>query len=53
MALEEPKEDDLKIESEGYNFIIGDGLDELYGRFIVDYSDSMLRKGFAILPRKA
>lgn len=53
MALEEPAEDDLKVEAEGYNFLIGDGLEEIYDKFTVDYSNSMLRKGFIILPSRA
>lgn len=53
MALEEPAEDDLQIEAEGYNFLIGDGLDDVYHKFTIDYSDSMLRKGFAILPSRS
>lgn len=53
MALEEPAEDDLKVESEGYNFLIGDGLEEIYEKFVVDYSNSMLRKGFIILPSRS
>lgn len=53
MALEEPAEDDLKVESEGYNFLIGDGLEEIYEKFTVDYSNSMLRKGFIILPSRS
>lgn len=53
MALEEPAEDDLKVESEGYNFLIADGLEDMYEKFTVDYSNSMLRKGFVILPSRS
>lgn len=52
MALEEPAEDDFKIEVDGYNFLIADGLEEAYDKFIVSYSNSPLRKGFTIQPQR-
>lgn len=52
MALEESNEEDLKVESEGFEFLIGDGLEDIYEKFTVDYSDSPLRKGFVITPSK-
>lgn len=52
MALEESNEKDLKVESEGFEFLIGDGLEDIYEKFTVDYSDSPLRKGFIITPSK-
>ena len=53
MALEEPGEEDLKMQVDGYNFLIGDGLEDVYEKFVVDYSDSPLRKGFVILPERS
>lgn len=50
MALEEPAEDDFKMEVDGYNFLIADGLEEAYDKFTVTYSNSPLRKGFSIIP---
>ena len=53
MALEEPGEEDLKMQVDGYNFLIGDGLEDVYEKFVVDYSDSPLRKGFVVLPERS
>lgn len=50
MALDESKEGDTKIASEGFDFLVEEGLDEIYGQFTVDYSDSWLRKGFVVIP---
>lgn len=52
MALDEPKEDDIKIESEGFKFIVEDGLCDIYEKFFVDYNDNWLRKGFVISPER-
>lgn len=53
MALEEPAEDDFKIDVDGYNFLISDGLEDAYDKFLVSYSNSPLRKGFTIQPQRA
>lgn len=50
LALDEPKEGDIKITSEGYDFLVEEGLEEIYGSFTLDYSDSWLRKGFVVMP---
>lgn len=50
MALDEPKEKDLKIQSGGFDFLVEEKLKELYKSFSVDYSDTWLRKGFIIAP---
>ena len=48
MALEEPRTGDLKFTSGEFNFIIEEGLQDIYGKFTIDYSDSWLRKGFIV-----
>lgn len=50
MALDEPKEDDIKFEADGFDFIVEEGLSDLYDKFYVDYSDNWLRKGFVVSP---
>lgn len=50
MALDEPKDDDLKVEVEEFKFLIEDSLSGTYDAFSVDYSDSWLRKGFVVFP---
>lgn len=50
LALEEPKEGDIKVLVENYEFAVEEGLEDVYGKFTVDYSDSWLRKGFVITP---
>ena len=50
LALEEPKDDDLKIEIESLKFTVEDGLSDTYDVLTVDYSDSWLRRGFSVIP---
>ncbi len=52
MALEEPAEDDLKLEVDGYKFLVADGLEEAYDKFLVSYSDNPLKKSFTIQPQR-
>lgn len=52
MALEEPEEEDFIIDIDGYPFTVGDGLEEVYDKFVVDYNDSSFRRGFMIIPEK-
>lgn len=52
MALDEPKENDIELESEGFNFVIEDDLSDMYESFSVDYNDNWLRKGFVISPTR-
>ena len=50
LALDESKDGDIQITSEGFDFLVEEGLDGIYGEFTVDYSDSWLRKGFVVIP---
>lgn len=50
MALEEPKEDDLKLQVDGYDFIMEAELEQVYNKFTIGYSNSFLRKGFTVSP---
>ena len=52
MALEEPEEEDFQLDVDGYPFTVGDGLEEVYDKFVVDYNDSSFRKGFMITPER-
>lgn len=52
MALEEPKEEDLAVDADGYRFLIGDGLEETFSKFEIDYSTNPFRRGFVITPKK-
>lgn len=36
LVLEEPKEGELKVEVDGYKFLIEEGLEKIYPKFIVD-----------------
>lgn len=50
MALDEPKDGDIELEVDGFNFLVEDSLSGVYDAFSVDYSDSWLRKGFVVSP---
>lgn len=50
MALEEPTDTDSKYTVDGFNFILEEGFDQVYGKFTIGYSDSFLRKGFTVTP---
>lgn len=50
MALEEPTDSDLKYTADGFDFIMEEGFEQVYGKFIIGYSDSLLRKGFTVTP---
>lgn len=50
LALDEPKDGDDKIMVDDFNFVIEDGISNSYGKFIVDYGDSWLRRGFTVTP---
>ena len=50
MALEEAKDGDEKVATEGFNFVVEEDLKEIYEQFTIDYSDSWLRKGFVVYP---
>lgn len=53
MALDEQNDEDLKIESSGFNFVIEKDLSNAYNDLSIDYSDNWLRKGFIIGPMGA
>lgn len=53
MALEEPEEEDLQVDVDGYPFLVGDGLEDIYDKFVVDYTNNPLRRGFMIVPGEA
>lgn len=36
LVLEEPKEGEFRLEAEGYEFLIEEGLEKIYPKFIVD-----------------
>ncbi len=50
MALEEAKDGDAVVSTQGFNFAVESDLKEIYGQFTVDYSDSWLRRGFVVYP---
>lgn len=50
LALDEQKDDDMTMEVEGLDFIYGKELEEAFGKFTVDYTDSGFRKGFTVQP---
>ena len=50
MALEEPTDSDSKYKVDGFDFIIEEGFDQVYGKFTIGYSNSFLRKGFTVTP---
>lgn len=49
LALDEQKEGDISLESNGFDFIIEEGLADMYKSFEIDYSDSWLRRGFTVI----
>jgi Fe-S cluster assembly iron-binding protein IscA len=50
MALDEPKDEDMRVESEGFEFLIEESLSDIYNSFSIDYSNNWLRKGFVVMP---
>lgn len=50
LALEEPKDDDIKIEVDSLKFTVEDGLSDTFDVLTVDYSDSWMRRGFSVVP---
>lgn len=50
LALDAPKDGDVKKESGKYSFLVEEGLAENYGKFTIDYSDNWLRRGFTVIP---
>lgn len=52
MVLDEPKDTDLKVTVEGYDFIMDKDFDDMFGKFVIDYSEGFLRKGFTVRPSR-
>lgn len=52
MALEEPTDSDIKYTVDGYDFVMEEGFDQVYGKFAIGYSESFLRKGFTVTPNR-
>ena len=50
MALEEPADSDIKYTVDGFNFIMEEGYEQVYGKFTIGYSQNFLRKGFTVTP---
>lgn len=52
LVLEEPEEGDFELDVDAYRFAIGDGLDTLYKKFMVEFMDSKYSKRFVVLARE-
>lgn len=52
LVLEEPKEGEPEVEVDNYKFVIGEGLESLYQRFMIEFLDSKYRPKFVVLARK-
>lgn len=50
LALEEPKDDDIKVEVNDLNFTVENGLGDTFNVLTVDYSDSWMKRGFSVIP---
>lgn len=50
IALDEQKDGDIVTEIDDMTFLVEKDFGESFSKFTVDYSDSLLRKGFVILP---
>ena len=50
IALDELKDGDEEVKIDDFNFLVGNDLNEGYGKFTIDYSDSWLKRGFNIMP---
>jgi Fe-S cluster assembly iron-binding protein IscA len=51
LALDEPKEDDEKIEVEGFSFILASEVADIirsYGNLFIDYKEHPWMKGFQL-----
>lgn len=52
LVLEEPAEEDLKVDIGEYRFAIADGLADLYAKFMIVFMDSKYKKRFVVLARE-
>lgn len=50
IALDEQKDNDIVKEIDDMTFLIEEDFAEGFENFIVDYSDSSLKKGFSVVP---
>mgnify|MGYP003762541727 CR=1 FL=1 len=50
LALDEPKEDDVKYEVDDFTFVMEEHIDETFNSFTIDYSNSWIRRGFSVIP---
>ena len=50
MALDELKEEDIRVDTDDFTFILENYLSENFNSFTIDYSDNWLRKGFSVIP---
>lgn len=50
MVQGEPTEQDIVINVEDINFAVEDYYQEMFNKFDIDYSNSLLRKGFMVYP---
>lgn len=50
LALDEPKEEDIRVDTDDFTFILENYLSENFNSFTIDYSDNWLRKGFSVIP---
>ena len=51
LALDEPKADDERFESEGFSFIADSEVADIirsYGKLLIDYKDRLWAKGFQL-----
>ncbi|MDF2592255.1 MAG: hypothetical protein K0S75_1721 [Clostridia bacterium] len=50
MVQGEPTAEDIVIRVEDLNFAVEDYYQEVFSKFDIDYSNSLLRKGFVVYP---
>lgn len=50
LALDELKEEDIRVDTDDFTFILENYLSENFNSFTIDYSDNWLRKGFSVIP---
>jgi hypothetical protein len=51
LVLDEPRENDQKIESEGFSFVVASDVADMirsYGNVLIDYKDHLWTKGFHV-----
>jgi len=48
LALDEHKDGDSKTKVDDLTFLLEEGLEENFDKFTIDFSDSMLKRGFTV-----